>query len=224
MAASERARHIAYLPQEREIAWPVSVERVVALGRTPCRGRGFADLDDTDRAVVRHAMRAMDVAHLARRRATDLSGGEKARVLIARVLAQRAPLLLADEPTAGLDPAHQMAVMRVFSSLALDGASVLACLHDLGLAARWCTRLVLMAKGRIVADGAPREVLSAERLADVYGIRAHFGEAEGGMVLQPLDLVESQVRRTRVRARHGGSVTRFPPGMTKGEATLFCHY
>ncbi|PTW60621.1 iron complex transport system ATP-binding protein [Breoghania corrubedonensis] len=197
LSVGERARRIAYLPQDREIAWPVAVERVVALGRMPHRRPGPGDLTVADRTVVRQAMEAADVAHLEKRRATDLSGGERARVLIARALAQCAPLLMADEPTAGLDPAHQIACMRVFADLAANGSSVLACLHDLGLAARWCTRIILMARGRIVADGAPRDVLTADRLAEVYGIRAHFGEAEGGMVIQPLDLVEDVPARLR---------------------------
>ena len=189
MDGDERARQVAYLPQEREIAWAVTVARVVALGRMPHRAGRWSEASTSDHAVVDEAMQAMDVTHLAGRRATELSGGEKARVLIARVLAQRAPLLLADEPTAGLDPAHQIACMRVFAKLAADGGAVLTCLHDLGLAARWCSRLIVMAGGRIVADGAPGEVLTPELLAEVYGIRVYLGEAEGGAVLQPLDIV-----------------------------------
>lgn len=189
MDGDERARQVAYLPQEREIAWAVTVARVVALGRMPHRAGRWSEAGMSDHSVVLEAMRAMDITHLADRRATELSGGEKARVLIARVLAQRAPLLLADEPTAGLDPAHQIITMRIFAGLTAAGGAVLTCLHDLGLAARWCSRLIVMAEGSIVADGTPQEVLTPELLAEVYGIRAYLGAAEGGAVLQPLDIV-----------------------------------
>jgi iron complex transport system ATP-binding protein len=183
----ERALIVSFLPQEREIAWPVTVERLVALGRAPHRGP-FAPASARDAHAVAEAMRRADVEAFANRPATHLSGGEKARVLIARALAQEAPLLLADEPTAGLDPAHQIGLMRVFADLVRDGGSVVVSLHELGLAARWCTRLVLLDRGAIVADGAPAEVLTPRRLRDVYGIQAFLGEAGGGMLLQPLDL------------------------------------
>ena len=124
------------------------------------------------------------------RAASELSGGEKARVLIARALAQDAPLLLADEPTAGLDPAHQIALMRLFGELAAEGRCVVASLHDLGLAARWCSRLILVDRGAIVADGGPRDVLTVDRLRTVYGVDAHIGEAEDGCLLVvPLNVV-----------------------------------
>ncbi len=187
MPAKERARHLAYLPQEREIGWPVSVEMLVSLGRAPHRP-AFAGLDAADTAKIEEAMRRMEVDAFRNRPATDLSGGEKARVLIARALAQDAPLLLADEPTAGLDPSHQITLMRLFSELASEGRGVVASLHDLGLAARWCTRLVLIDKGRIVADGPPREVLTAALLREVYGVEAYLGETQGGMIVQPLDV------------------------------------
>lgn len=134
-------------------------------------------------------MRKMEVDGFRERAATELSGGEKARVLIARALAQETPLLLADEPTAGLDPSHQITLMRLFAELAASGRSVIASLHDLGLAARWCTRLLLIDSGRIAADGSPAEVLTVQTLRDVYGVEAYFGQTSGGLVVQPLDLV-----------------------------------
>lgn len=187
MSARERAHHIAYLPQEREIGWPVPVEMLVSLGRAPHRP-AFAGLDATDRARIDEAMRRMELEEFRHRPATELSGGEKARVLIARALAQDAPLLLADEPTAGLDPSHQIALMRLFAELAGEGRGVVASLHDLSLAARWCTRLILLDKGEIVADGTPRDVLTRERLRAVYGVEAHFGEAGGSLLVVPLDM------------------------------------
>ncbi len=187
IGARERARRIAYLAQEREIAWDVPVETVVALGRAPHRP-AFAGLGEGDRAAIERAMRRMEVDGFRHRPATELSGGEKARVLIARALAQDTPLLLADEPAAGLDPGHQIALMRVFCALAAEGRSVVASLHDLGLAARWCSRLVLLGQGRIAADGAAEAVLTPQRVREVYGITAFFGTAAGGNVVQPLDL------------------------------------
>jgi len=189
LKAAERALRLAYVPQEHEIAWPVPVETLVALGRTPHRSN-FALLSSSDRQVVADAMARMDVARFAKRPATALSGGEKARVLIARALAQDTPLILADEPAAGLDPAYQIALMRVFRDLAGEGRGVIASMHDLGLSARWCTRLVLLNGGKIVADGSPEEVLTPETLHAIYGVSGFFGVADGGLVVQPLDLVE----------------------------------
>jgi iron complex transport system ATP-binding protein len=180
----ERALRAAYLPQEREIAWPLTVEALVALGRHPHRGRGAA-LATRDRAAVEAALVRADVAHLRERPATELSGGERARVLVARALAQEAPLLVADEPTAGLDPAHAIGLMETFAALAEEGRGVLVSLHDLTLAARHCHRLVLMEAGRIVADGAPEAVLSPERLAATYGIAAHVARDGGGPIIVP---------------------------------------
>jgi iron complex transport system ATP-binding protein len=186
LSARERAHHIAYLPQEREIAWAVSVETLVAFGRAP--HLGLAGLSGGDVAIVDQAIRRMEIDEFRKRPATELSGGEKARVLIARALAQDAPLLLADEPTVGLDPLHQITLMRIFAELAREGRGVVASMHDLGLAARWCTRLIMIDDGRIVADGPPASVLTAERLRQVYGVTSFIAEADGGMVVQPLDL------------------------------------
>jgi len=185
MPAPERARTAAWLPQSREIAWDVSVETLVALGRAPHRRPG-APLSDRDRAAIRAAMARTDTEGFADRPATALSGGEQARALLARALAQETPILLADEPTAALDPSHQIATMECFAALAGEGRTVVAALHDLGLAARWCSRLVLMYCGRVVADGPPAEVLTAERLRTVYGIEAHIAATDGALIVQPL--------------------------------------
>ncbi|OQM76950.1 ABC transporter ATP-binding protein [Manganibacter manganicus] len=190
MMARERAQQIAYLPQERDIAWPVSVEMLVMLGRFPHLG-AFAAPGEADRAIADAAMRRMEVDGFRDRPATALSGGERARVLIARALAQDAPLLLADEPAAGLDPSHQITLMRTFAALAAEGHGVVASMHDLGIAARWCSRLILLDQGIVVADGAPRAVLTPERLRAVYRIEAFVGEAGGGPVLLPLDITAS---------------------------------
>jgi len=188
MKPAERARHAAWLPQSREIAWPVPVRTLVTLGRVPHLAGGQRPRPE-DEAAVSDALDAMDLASFGDRPATELSGGEQARVLIARTLAQETPLILADEPTAGLDPGHQIATLDRFGALAGSGKSVLVSLHDLGLAARQCTRLILMDRGRIVADGAPERVLSEDNLRDVFGIRAHLSMGPEGAVFQPLSVV-----------------------------------
>ncbi|MFT4151813.1 MAG: ABC transporter ATP-binding protein [Paracoccaceae bacterium] len=179
LPAAARARAAAFLPQAREIAWPVTVAALVALGRV---GRD-------DPAAVARALDRMGLATLADRRATELSGGEQARALIARALAQDTALLIADEPVAGLDPEAQLRTMQVFRDLADEGRGVLASIHDLGLAARFCDRLVMMQEGRIVANGPPREVLTDERLAQVFGIRAFHADTDEGPVFQPVAVI-----------------------------------
>ena len=181
MADAERARHIAWLPQAREASWALSVASLVALGRLPWHGwrrsRGAAD-----QQVCDNAMQLMQVSGLAARPVTELSGGELARVLLARAIAQDTPVLLADEPAAGLDPAHQMSMMAVLRQLSGHGRSILVSLHDLSLAARWCDELVLMRDGGVAASGTPGDVMTAGILRDVYGINAEIGHDECGLV------------------------------------------
>lgn len=179
---AQRARQAAWMPQSREIAWPVTVEALVTLGRMPHGQRGTV----ADRAAVDAAMARMDLDRFRTRTATRLSGGEQARALIARALAQETPLLMADEPTAGLDPAHQIATLDTFATLARDGHGVILSLHDLGLAARHCTRLILLAEGTILADGAPAQVLTDDLIARAFRIRAFHAVTPDGPVFQPM--------------------------------------
>lgn len=165
------ARRLAYLPQGQTVHWPIAVERLVALGRlphlAPMSGIGAADAE-----AIARAMDRADVGHLANRVATELSGGERARVLLARALAVEAAGLIADEPLAALDPGHQIDVMTLLRREARAGALVIVVLHDLTMAARYCDRLLLLDQGRLVADGAPMAVLTPDALRDVYGIAA----------------------------------------------------
>ncbi|MET0248498.1 MAG: ABC transporter ATP-binding protein [Sphingobium sp.] len=163
------ARKIAYLPQGQTLHWPLSVERLVALGRLPHLGP-MSRMTAQDREAIQEAMRRTDILPLAQRNATELSGGERARVMLARALAVGAPALAVDEPLASLDPGHQIDVMELLAREAKEGALVVAVLHDLMMAARYCDRLLLIDAGRLVADGSPREVLDEERLRAVYGI------------------------------------------------------
>ncbi len=171
------ARRVAYLPQGQTLHWPLMVERLVALGRMPHLGP-LSRLSPEDEAMIDAALARADVLHLKGRIATELSGGERARVLLARALAVGAPALIADEPLAALDPGHQLDVMDLLKGEARAGSLVVTVLHDLGMAARYCDRLLLMDKGRLVADGRPMEVLTEQRLAEVYGISACI-EADG---------------------------------------------
>jgi iron complex transport system ATP-binding protein len=169
MGGTERATSFAYLPQGQVLHWPLSVCRLVELGRLPRLGR-LSRLGDADRAAVETAMSLADVAHLSERIATSLSGGERARTLLARALAVEAPVLLIDEPTASLDPYYALQVMQVMRRVAQDGRLVIAVTHDLGLAARFCDRIVLLNAGEKVADGPPAEVLTPRRLEAVYRV------------------------------------------------------
>ncbi|WP_299789992.1 ABC transporter ATP-binding protein [uncultured Marivita sp.] len=188
LPARDRAAQAAWLPQTREIAWPMSVERVVALGRLPYLARG-ASLGTEDEKAVNAAMSRMGLTNFRTRIATQLSGGEQARVLIARTLAQETPLLLADEPIAGLDPAAQIATLEVFQTLAQEGRAVFTSLHDLSLAARYCTRLVVIHQGRIVADGPCDDVLTEDMLADVFRLRATIVPTPTGPLVQAMGVL-----------------------------------
>lgn len=185
---ADRAQKAAWMPQAREIAWSVAVETVVLLGRTPYLS-SIQKAAARDHAAVNSALERMELGDLRHRDATQLSGGEQARVLIARALAQETPLLLADEPIAGLDPAHQISTMQTFANLAKEGQSSLVSLHDLGLAARHCTRLILLGDKGLIADGTPGDVLTADRLAKVFGVTAWFRQTEQGLVFQPLEVL-----------------------------------
>ena len=187
LSAPDRARAAAFLPQSRQIAWPVDVETLVSLGRVPHLPRG-GTLSPADRDAIEDALHRLGLDGFRQRIATQLSGGEQGRVLIARALAQQTPLLLADEPIAGLDPAQQIATMQVFAQLAQEGRAVVVSLHDLGLAARHCTRLVLMHQGRVVADGHP-EVLTPELVAQVFGVSIWRQDSPMGPVFQPMDVL-----------------------------------
>jgi len=169
LPARQRARRMAYLAQSGGVHWPLTVRRIVALGRLP-HLEPWRALQAGDARVVDEAMRRLDVANLGARVFHTLSGGERMRTMLARALAGEPELLLADEPLAGLDPYHQLQVMALLAELAGDGRAVVAVLHDLSLAGRYCHRLALMDAGRIVACGPAAEVLTAERVAAVYRV------------------------------------------------------
>jgi iron complex transport system ATP-binding protein len=177
LSAAERARRLAYLPQQPETAWPITVMQAVALGRLPH--------GDTKPDAVERALHAVGMTHLADRPLTRLSGGERALVLLARALAVEAGLLLLDEPTANLDPSHQLRVMEVLRSRADQGDAVVVVMHDLSLAARSCDRLAVVHQGKLAADGAPSVILDDPLLRDVFSITVERGQGEDRSFLVP---------------------------------------
>ncbi|MDJ0655605.1 MAG: ABC transporter ATP-binding protein [Xanthomonadales bacterium] len=170
-ARLERARLLAYLPQERRVEWRLSSREVVMLGRYPHQ-RGFGPPSDASRQAVERALSLVEAEPIADREFRVLSGGEKARVLLARALAVEAPILLADEPTAGLDPYHQLHVMEILRGIADAGVAVLIVLHDLTLAGRFADRLILMNRSRIVDSGPAGQVLTDANLKHAYSVNA----------------------------------------------------
>jgi iron complex transport system ATP-binding protein len=163
----ELARLRSVLTQENQVSFPFTVTEVVEMGRSPWAKT--AQRDD-DPAAVEAAVLATDIAHLGQRRYTSLSGGEKARVSLARVLAQGAATVFLDEPTAALDLRHQEDVMRTARALAAEGRAVVVVVHDLSLAGAYADRVALVADGRLESVGTPLEVLTAERVERVYGL------------------------------------------------------
>ncbi len=182
----EVARVCALVPQEPRVAWPFTVREAVMMGRAPRQGL-LAIADRFDRGAVEGALEACDLVHLADRRLDALSGGERRRVFFARALAQEPRVLLLDEPTAFLDLGHQVAAMRMARVAAGGGLCVVAVLHDLNLAAAACDRLVVLSRGRVVAEGRPADVLDAARVREVWGVPVWRGEtgATGAPVVLP---------------------------------------
>ncbi|WP_414831991.1 ABC transporter ATP-binding protein [Afifella sp. YEN Y35] len=179
------ARRLAYLKQDATVDWPLSVEKVVALGRLPYSGLFAAHDRRADDRATRAAMETAGIAQFAERNVQTLSGGERARVLLARALAVEAETLLADEPVDALDPMHQLNVMELLRRTRDRGTGIVVVLHDLTLASRFCDRLVLLDRGRVAAEGAPQDVLTDDILAQCYGVRALTGIHAGGRFIVP---------------------------------------
>ncbi|WP_067793668.1 ABC transporter ATP-binding protein [Actinomadura formosensis] len=172
MPAKQAARHRAVLTQHGDLGAEFSVGEVVAMGRAP--HKGLFDRDDAaDRAVIDESLKRVDMLWAADRLFSTLSGGERQRVLVARALAQEAPLLVLDEPTNHLDVRTQLGLLDLIRSL---GLTLLAALHDLDHAVAYCDHLVVLQAGRVRAAGAPLEVLTPEFVGEVFGVRAHIGD------------------------------------------------
>lgn len=185
LSIRERAKRFSYLPQGHVIHWPLPARDVVALGRYPHGGIDPARLNEADESAVARAMLAADVIAFADRRITELSGGERSRVALARILAVEAPVVLADEPIASLDPRYQLDVMTLLRRVADDGALVIVVTHDLGLASRFADRVLVLSNGRLVAQGSPQDALRDEIMADVFRVRAYRAKHDDASVIVP---------------------------------------
>lgn len=175
LAPRVRAKRVAWLAQDRSAAWALSVRELVALGRAPYRGR-LRKLSAQDDAAIDTALKSAHCTNLQDRPFDALSGGEQARVLLARALAVGALILLADEPTASLDPYYQISIMGCLKDEAKAGKIVITSLHDLSLARQFCDRVWVMHQGRLVADNVPDKALSQTILADVFRVSMQNGQ------------------------------------------------
>lgn len=171
LSARQRAQRMAWLPQERHSAWAMRGVDIVALGRFAHEGRPYERLPETARAMIGEAIDRCGASGFAHRPVDTLSGGEKARVHLARALASHAPLLLLDEPLNALDPRHQLDVMALLRAEAVGGTAIVLALHDLAMACRHADRVIVLDGGQIAADGPPADALDASILADVFAVR-----------------------------------------------------
>ena len=185
LSLRERARRLGYLPQGHLVHWPLPAKDVVALGRYPHGATDPARLSPRDEQAVLRAMRATNVVEFSERPVTELSGGERSRVALARVLAVEAPVVLADEPIASLDPRYQIDVMINLRSAADRGVLVVVVTHDLGLAARFSDTVLVLSDGRLVAQGKPEQALSEQIMADVFRISAYRADYRNEAVILP---------------------------------------
>ena len=198
LSSKAASQVVATVPQDTTLSFDFSVREVVAMGRHPHRDRLGRDPDTTGTDPVETAMKRADVARFSGRTVTEVSGGERRRVLLARALAQDTPVLLLDEPTASLDVNHQVGTLELVSDLAADGKTVVAAIHDLDLAARYCDELALLSGGEIAAHGSPASVLEHDALGNAF---------------------DTPIVRSRNRVTGAPSVTALPdPAPDRGEA------
>ena len=186
LSSINRAKKVAYLPQKRPLAWPIKVFDVVSLGRY-AYGVKLGRLKNDDLELVELAITSCGLEQLRNRRVDTLSGGESARVHVARAFAANAALLLADEPTGALDPKHQLDVMQLIRHYVDMGGGALVVGHEASLAARFADRLVWMRDGGIIADGTVKETMTAAMMAEIYGVSAQIGEVAGHINVSIID-------------------------------------
>lgn len=169
LSSAELSRMIAYLPQLRTIHWNLNCYDIVMLGRLPHRSR-YSAPSKQDNEIVKQSMTWMQVEGFSKRLFSQLSGGEQARVLIARLLAQQPDIIIADEPINGLDPLHQIELMHIFRKLVANGKTVICSLHDFSLTSQFCDRVILLNQGTIIADDCAKTVMTQEHIRSVYGV------------------------------------------------------
>lgn len=179
LPARDRAKAIGYLPQDGQVAWDLDVRTLVSLGRMP-----HGDAAGAGQIAVEAALEALDLSRFAERPISRLSGGERARALLARVLAGEPDWILADEPLAALDLAHQLALLARLRQAAADaGVGVVLVLHDLALAMNHADRVLVLKEGALAADGLPRDALSVERIGEVWGVDVRWFGDEGARAI-----------------------------------------
>jgi iron complex transport system ATP-binding protein len=193
----EIARRVAFTPQDTHLSFAFTVRDVVAMGRHPHLGR-FERESERDRRAVEAAIGRADVAHLTDRLITELSGGERQRVLIARSLATEADTILLDEPTANLDIAHALDVLDLCRKLVGEGKAVALAIHDLNLAARYATEIVLVNEGAVITAGAPGEVLSDSAIREVFGVQTERAVGPAGDAVFLFHRLRGETRRGTV--------------------------
>lgn len=184
LTAVEHARTLSYLPQGHAVHWPITAREAVTIGRAP-HSSSLTRLSPEDETTIDRALDAVDARAFAHRPVTELSGGEKARIMLARALAVDAPILLVDEPVAALDPAHQLSVMQVLTKQAQQGRLIICVSHDLSLASRFADRFLVLDKGRIASSGPYAEALTDDIYHTVFGVRTRRFESDGETLIMP---------------------------------------
>ncbi len=185
LSGAERARTIAFLPQGTQVYWPLMVRDIVALGRFPHGVSDPARMPKAQADIVDEAMARTEITHLAHRRITELSGGEKARVALARVLAVRAPVMIVDEPTAALDPHYQIDILSRLKAEANSGTLVISVMHDLALVARHADHVIVLDQGNLIAEGTVAATMTAEIMQAVFRVSLFTAEHEGRPLILP---------------------------------------
>ena len=180
----ERGQKISYAAQGAPVHWPLTVGHLVSLGRIPHLSP-WQSTSTEDQTLTLEAMKKTNVDHLSTRITTTLSGGERARAMLARAIVTGAEFLLADEPIEALDPYHQIQIMNILKDLADTGHGVLLVLHDLNFAQSYCDELILIDKGKIISSGKPQDVLSDENLQNAYNIKVTRLEQDGKSYIIP---------------------------------------
>ena len=204
LSSRAASRRVAVVPQDTSLAFDFDVREVVSMGRTPHRSRFGGD--ESGAETVERALERTDIEHLADRSASEVSGGERQRVLLARALAQDAPVLLLDEPTASLDINHQVRTLELVRDLVREGRTAVAAIHDLNLAAHYCDELLLLGDGRVLAAGPPADVLTEDHLRSAFGTRAAVTRhpVTGSVYVTALPEATAEADRGRVHVVGGG--------------------
>ncbi len=181
LSSRERAKYMAYVPQQEEIFLPFSTEQIVLMGRAPYLGlMGFES--EQDHEIAQQSMKETDIWNLRHRSLHELSGGEKQRVFIARALAQNTPFLLLDEPTAHLDLRYQMEILKLIVSL---NKKIIMTLHDINLASLFCQKIIFLKEGHLIGMGNPAEMITQENIQKIYETKVHIYKKENASLCFP---------------------------------------